>query len=63
MPDQAKNILIGIFVIVACAIIVFVLMFLHPSVGDESRLLRVRFANIDKITLGTRVNFAGKPVG
>ena len=63
MPDQAKNMLIGIFVIAALAVVVFVLMFLHPSVGDKGRILRVRFANIDKISLGTRVTFAGKPVG
>jgi|688.fasta_scaffold16606_6 phospholipid/cholesterol/gamma-HCH transport system substrate-binding protein len=63
MPDQAKNMLIGIFVIAALAIIVFVLMFLHPTVGDEKKHLRVRFANIDKISQGTRVTFAGKPVG
>ena len=63
MPDQAKNMLIGIFVIAACAIIVFVLTFLHPTVGDEGKILRVRFANIDKISIGTRVTFAGKPVG
>jgi phospholipid/cholesterol/gamma-HCH transport system substrate-binding protein len=63
MPDQAKNMLIGIFVTAACAIVIFVLMFLHPSVGDEGRLIRVRFANIDKISVGTRVTFAGKPVG
>lgn len=63
MPDQAKNMLIGIFVIAACAIIIFLLMFLHPSVGDEGRILRVRFADIDKISVGTRVTFAGKPVG
>jgi phospholipid/cholesterol/gamma-HCH transport system substrate-binding protein len=63
MPDQAKNMLIGIFVVSACAIVIFVLMFLHPSVGDEGRILRIRFANIDKISLGTRVTFAGKPVG
>ncbi len=63
MPDQAKNMLIGIFVTAACAIVVFVLMFLHPSVGDEGKLIRVRFANIDKISIGTRVTFAGKPVG
>lgn len=63
MPDQVKNMLIGIFVVAACAVIIFLLMFLHPSVGDEGRLLRVRFADIDKITVGTRVNFAGKPVG
>jgi phospholipid/cholesterol/gamma-HCH transport system substrate-binding protein len=63
MPDQAKNMLIGLFVVAACAIIIFLLLFLHPSVGDQGRLLRVRFADIDKISIGTRVNFAGKPVG
>lgn len=63
MPDQAKNMLIGIFVFAACAIVIFVLMFIHPSVGDHARLLRVRFSNIDKISVGTRVTFAGKPVG
>ncbi len=63
MNDQAKNILIGIFVIIAFTIIVFVLMFLNPNVGDENTHLKVRFANIDKVSLGTRVSFGGKPVG
>lgn len=63
MADQLKNMMIGLFVLAAVAIIVFALMFLHPSVGDEKRVLRVRFANIDKISVGTRVSFAGKPVG
>lgn len=63
MADQMKNVLIGVFVIVAAVIVIFVLMFLHPSVGDEGRLLRVRFANIDKVNVGTRVTLAGKPVG
>lgn len=63
MNDQAKNILIGIFVIFAFSIIVFVLMFLNPNVGNENTRLKVRFANIDKVTLGTRVTFGGKPVG
>lgn len=63
MVDQAKNVLIGVFVLVALAIVVFVLLFLHPSIGDERKVLHVRFANIDKVTLGTRVTFAGLPVG
>jgi phospholipid/cholesterol/gamma-HCH transport system substrate-binding protein len=63
MADQAKNILIGVFVISAISIITFMLLFLHPSVGDESQLLRVRFSDIDKVNVGTRVTFAGKPVG
>lgn len=63
MADQAKNILIGIFVIAAMTLVIFVLLFLHPSVGDEGQVLRVRFADIDKVTLGTRVTYGGKPVG
>jgi len=51
------------FVLVAFAIIIFMLMFLHPSVGDEGKRLRVRFSDIDKISIGTRVSFGGKPVG
>lgn len=63
MADQLKNIMIGVFVLAAVAIIIFALMFLHPSVGDEKKVLRVRFVDIDKISVGTRVTFAGKPVG
>ncbi len=55
--------MIGLFVIAACAIITFIILFLHPSVGDEGRVLRVRFANVDKLNIGTRVTFAGRPVG
>jgi len=63
MADQAKNILIGIFVIAACAIVIFVLLFLHPTVGDQGQIVHVRFADIDKVNLGTRVTYGGKPVG
>lgn len=63
MVDQAKNIMIGFFVIAACGIVVFAILFLHPTVGNERLTLRVRFANIDKVTIGSRVTFAGKPVG
>ncbi len=63
MPASIKNVLIGIFVFTAAAIIVFMLLFLHPSVGDNAKTLRVRFNDIDKVNVGTRVTFAGKPVG
>lgn len=63
MIDQAKNFMIGLFVIAAVSIVIFILLFLHPSIGDEKLVLRVRFADIDKITVGTRVTFAGMPVG
>lgn len=63
MINQAKNVLIGVFLMSAVAVVTFMLLFLRPSVGDESQILRVRFADIDKVTVGTRVTFAGNPVG
>lgn len=63
MGEQSKNISIGVVVIVACVIIIYILMFIHPTVGDDGQVLYVRFADIDKITVGTRVNYAGKPIG
>ena len=59
----AKNILIGIFVIIAMAVVIFILLFLHPSVGDNVNILHVRFTDMDKVNIGTRVTYAGLPVG
>lgn len=63
MTDTLKNLIIGLFIVAAISIVIFVLLFLHPSVGDEAQTLHVRFANIDKVTKGTRVTFAGQPIG
>lgn len=63
MADQFKNFLIGLFVTAAAGVIIFILMFLHPRIGDDGKLLHVRFTDIDKVTVGTRVTYAGKPVG
>jgi phospholipid/cholesterol/gamma-HCH transport system substrate-binding protein len=63
MSNYIKNILIGIFVLAAIGLIVFMLLFLHPSVGDSAKTLIVRFADIDKVNVGTRVTYAGRPVG
>lgn len=63
MIDYMKNMLIGLFVVVACALIVGIILFLEPSVGDGKETLIVRFSNINGLSLGTRVMFAGKPVG
>lgn len=63
MGDQTKNILIGVFVLAAFMIVTFMLLFLNPSVGDESKTYTVRFADIDKVNMGTRVTYGGKPVG
>lgn len=63
MNEKAKTILIGIFIIIACLAIIGMLLFLRPSVGDGKKKLFVCFTSIEKVQIGTRVTFAGKPVG
>lgn len=63
MNDQHKNMLTGIFIIAACCLVVAVILFLEPEVGDGKKTLKVRFSNISKIYVGTRVVYAGRPVG
>ena len=54
---------IGITLIAALVLVVRALLFLHPSPGNGQTKLTVRFQDVDKIAHGTRVTFAGKPVG
>lgn len=63
MIDYMKNMLIGLFVAVACGLVVGMILFLEPSVGDGDQTLVMRFANVNGINIGTRVMFAGKPIG
>lgn len=63
MGEQTKNMLVGVFVLAACTLVVSLIMFLKPKVGDGKETLYVRFTNIDNINVGTRVLFAGKAVG
>ena len=63
MKENSKNIGIGILIVGAIGLVISMLIFLHPSIGDGKNQIHVRFANIDKIGVGTRVTFAGKPVG
>lgn len=63
MTDQMKNILIGLFVTAAITIMIAMVLFLEPTVGDGKKTLHVRFSNVGGITVGTRVTYAGKPVG
>ena len=63
MTDKMKNILIGLFVAAAVTIMVAMVLFLEPRIGDGKKTFRVRFANVAGIIIGTRVTFAGKPVG
>jgi phospholipid/cholesterol/gamma-HCH transport system substrate-binding protein len=63
MKDSLKNILIGLFVSGAIVTLISMILFLDPKVGDGKKSLKVRFANISGIEQGTRVSYAGKPVG
>ena len=63
MGEQTKNMLIGLFVIAACIVIVWMVLFLKPRIGNGKETLYVRFSNINQINIGTRVLFSGKPVG
>ena len=40
---------IGLTVIVALALVIRALLFLHPSPGDAGREIHVRFQNVDKM--------------
>jgi phospholipid/cholesterol/gamma-HCH transport system substrate-binding protein len=63
ITDKLKNLIIGVFVIAAIAITISIILFLEPKVGDGEKKLNVRFSNIAGLNIGTRVTFAGKPVG
>jgi phospholipid/cholesterol/gamma-HCH transport system substrate-binding protein len=63
MLNQTKNMLIGLFVVLACGLIIGMILFVEPSIGDNKQVLYIRFSNINGINMGTRVTFAGKPIG
>jgi phospholipid/cholesterol/gamma-HCH transport system substrate-binding protein len=63
MSNSIKNFFIGLFLLSSIGVLVGLVMFLKPSVGDEKQTIFIRFSNINKIGVGTRVLFAGKAVG
>ncbi len=63
MATQIKNMLIGLFVVIGCVLIIGIILFIKPSVGDGRQIIKVRFANINGIALGTPVTYAGQPIG
>lgn len=63
MANQIKNMLIGLFVVLGCFLIVGIILFIKPSVGDGKQTIRVRFSNINGINIGTPVTYAGKSIG
>lgn len=63
MKGPIKHLILGGFILSAIALFVGIILFLKPSVGNGEQILYVRFSDIGKIGVGTRVLFAGKPVG
>lgn len=63
MRTQFKNALIGLFMLGAIFLLMTIIFFLHPKVGDMKQVAHVKFANVNKINIGTRVLYAGKPIG
>lgn len=63
MNSALKNFLVGVFVLVAIGLVFTTVLFLKPKVGDDKQMLLIRFSDINKINVGTRVMFAGRPVG
>lgn len=58
-----KTMIIGGFTVFGIAILVWGIFFFKPSVGDNKNKVTVKFANIEGVDVGTRVTYAGKPVG
>lgn len=60
---NVRNLLIGAFLLGAICLTVWLILFLKPSIGNGEKTLVVRFSNVNKIGVGTRVTFAGRPIG
>jgi len=63
MNTTIKNMLVGIFSLTALSLVVTVILFMKPTIGDGKQTIYVRFSDIGSLSVGTRVLFAGKPVG
>jgi len=61
--SNASSLWIASFVLVGAFLGSILLFFLSPSIGDRGHEIRVRFSDVNQISVGTRVLFAGKPVG
>lgn len=58
-----KNIFLGVFVVSSLFAVTTFLLFINPKVGNGKQRIFVRFSQINGITPGTQVLFAGNPIG
>ncbi len=63
LQGKIRTMIIGAFTVGGLAIAVWAIFFFKPSVGDSKNRLTIRFSNIENIDVGTRVTYAGRPVG
>ncbi len=63
MSDKLKNVLIGSFFIVIAALVIWMIFFIKPTIGNGKQILFVRFSDVTMIRKGTRVTLEGFPVG
>lgn len=60
---QLKAFWLGFFIIASIVLISWFLLFIRPTYGDGKQTLLIRFSNIEKVSLGTKVTYAGEAVG
>lgn len=60
---QLKAFWLGFFIIAAIILISWFLLFIRPTYGDGRQIVIVRFSNIEKVSIGTKVTYAGEAVG
>ncbi len=63
LPGRVRTMIVGVFTVVGILVLVSAIFFFKPSLGDNKNKLTVNFANIEGIDVGTRVTYAGRPVG
>ena len=63
MNSHLKTMMIGLFLMSACAVAVGLILYIEPQVGDGKQQLHVLMANVQNINPGTRVLLAGFPIG
>ncbi|MEC8307066.1 MAG: MlaD family protein [Chlamydiota bacterium] len=63
MKYNIKTLWVGCFALLGMGLVIWVILFLEPNIGDGKQSLTVRFVNVGGIAEGTRVAFAGDPIG
>ena len=63
LKGKIRTSIIGGFTVLGIGVLVWAIFFFKPKVGDNKNRLTVKFANVESIDVGTRVTYAGRPIG